>query len=684
MNSRQNSEKPGYFSFSPRKQTSKINQILQISGKQCLQTQSLAPSLNKNNSTSLILNPTTKSLSSHKESGELTVFSRFFKKTEEKHFVKQGKTEDVYKNAKRSSIFDQEYTKKAYLQIEPHSTTIKTLEKCPFQALSKKIFSHEQIFLEKDKIENNNKSNKSEFQKNNKDLIHSNIVKELILNEECLREFFEKEHKKKFLKSKDCLLSRLGGLESLSQIVQAFLKRVYRNANLTTFFQGCPIEKVFDELEYFFTKEFSKQNFSVLDYTFLQSRHKQMNISHDAFDIFKGLLAITLRSSEFSLEEDVVVEVLSFLELTRRHIVNEASAFEKILKKIDISSLNEKIIDRVRVNSLLNKLFEGWDYEKHKKHLELIYSYLMKDQYVLDTYLSNSHKVLAINSHIFYHFKQVFTMSLRELKVEEELIFEVIDKFEKARRSLLNEPSYYEIVMRKYDINSLMRTFLANIKANPFLFSTFKNRNEANLLNHCKHILNFCLSGPSQYQGCDITPAHLPHKLTKEHYLAMREALEKTLVQTNLREHEIIYILADLDYYKYDICNEKCLLEKLGDTKDIEFIVQSFYLKAFQHPKLCQFYNNTEPVSMIRNQKFFFTKFFQAKKIKSYHFKDLRTFHLNMQLEEEHFKFFVESLAEITKELNIEDNELKKEIIELMSRTKNDVLNKKMDERDFT
>lgn len=679
MNFRQNPEKTGYFSSSPRKQTSKLNQILQISGKQCLQDQSSGPSLNKTNSTSLILNPT-KSLSSHKESGDLSVFSRFFKKSEEKHFVKPGKTEDVYKNAKRSSIFDQEYTKKAYLQTEPHSSMIKSSEKCPFQSLSKKILSHDQIFLEKDKIDINNNNY---FQKDNKELLHSNTVKELILNEECLKEFFEKDHKKKFLKSKDCLLSRLGGLESLSHILQAFLKRVYRNASFTSYFQGCPMEKILDELKYFFTKEFSKQNFSVLDYAFLQSRHKQMNISHEVFDIFKGLLAITLRSNEFSLDEEIVVEVLSFLELARRHIVNEVSAFEKILKKIDVSLLNEKILDRIRVNSLLNRLFEGWDSEKHKKHLEMIYSYLIKDQYVMDAYLRDSHKALGLNSHIFYHFKQVFTMSLRELKVEEELIFEVMEKIEKVRRCLLNEPSYYEIVMRKFDINSLIRSFLVNIKANPFLFSIFKNKNETNLLNHCKYMLTFCLSGPSQYQGCDITPAHLPHKLTKEHYLAMREALEKTLVQTNLREQEIIYILADLDYYKYDICNEKCLLEKLGNPKNIEFIVQSFYLKAFQHPKLCQFYKNTEPVSMIRNQKFFFTNFFQAKKIKSHHFKDLRTFHLNMPLTEEHFRFFVESLVEITKELNIEDNELKKEIIEWMSRTKNDVLNKKMEERDF-
>ena len=59
----------------------------------------------------------------------------------------------------------------------------------------------------------------------------------------------------------------------------------------------------------------------------------------------------------------------------------------------------------------------------------------------------------------------------------------------------------------------------------------------------------------------------------------------------------------------------------------------------------------------------------------------IREAHKKLGISSEHFKFFVETMADILKELNIDNLQLQKEVIEWLGRTKNDVLNKKYEEK---
>jgi len=483
---------------------------------------------------------------------------------------------------------------------------------------------------------------------------------------------------KKSLKTGDTLLEKIG-IERFGNIIKIFLGKILKNPKIGEFFKNKNMEKVAEGLSFFFSKQLNFHTPSLESLSVsMQNIHKDIKVTNEAFDIFKGYFALTFR--EFEIEEEITGEFLQFLEKGRKHVVMEKGAFEKAEEIfLEKNLLTEKLINRIKSNSLLNCFFEKWDFSQHKKHMGHLYDCLGKDHMVSDLYLRKCHKDLGISSEVLYHYKQVINLSLRELKVNDGLIFDILTIFEDSRLPLLNEKPYFDLLLEKNDFYAIIKRFVMNINNNKILFELFKGYNPDKLLAHCRIMLEFCLKGPSSYSECDITPAHLNLKLSHQHYLAMREVFEKALMESKLNQQDIVYILADLDYFKFDICNEKCLFERIGGEKNIEYIVNSFYIKAFQNPKLCSFFKNSDPILMIKNQKFFFSKFFQPKTIKSCHFKDLRTFHLNMELNDDHFSFFVQTMVEILKELNVENPSLEKEIVDWLGRTKNDVLNKSLE-----
>ena len=628
-----------YNSNSPKKDATKLKELL-ISEKipslihlktgNLLVQSNLSISSNKKDSSD-IETPTLHSLKD-----DDTKFNKFFKVSTEKKFINQGKTKEVseiteIQRKKSSMVSNTIDLNKDVEKLQPISANI-----CPF----KEYFDKEKMF--NDYWQN---SSTSKGKTAGKTAIPESILEKI-------------------------------GNERFSLILKSFLNKVYKNNVLSEYFKSKSLEKIYEGLYSFFYKHLNQHNISLEFTVSISNFHREMTISHETFEIFKGIFAITLR--EFDVNEDIVLDFLVFLEKARKHIVNEKSAFQKSSELfIDRNLLTDKIVEKIKKNSLVNKYVEKWDLQTHRKHLNQIYDYLEKDQLVSAIYLKESHKKLGFSSEILYHFKQIFIHALREFKISEELIFQIIDKLENLRYLLLNEKSYYEILCEKNDLNEVLKRFVSNIKSTSILSELFGKNSEEKLISHCRTMLLFCLKGPTGYLGCDITPSHINRKLSKEHYEAMRNVFQQTLAGSKFNEQDITYILADLDYYKYDIYNEKCLYDKIGSKNNIEFLVNSFYLKAFQHEKICEFFKNTDPVIMMKNQNFFFMKFLQSKTIKAYHFKDLRTFHLNMNLTEEHFKFFTDSFIEFVKELNVNDPAIIKEIRDLFYRTKNDVINKK-------
>ena len=302
------------------------------------------------------------------------------------------------------------------------------------------------------------------------------------------------------------------------------------------------------------------------------------------------------------------------------------------------------------------------------------------------------HKDLAITDHTFFYFKQCFLNSLKEHppKVKdfqesptifyekikktsyfnENYRFTIGDTLENARLAVLNQDTSYQILTKKHNFDEITDFFLQQSMNKPTLKTLFLKLPNEMVRNHTR----LMLGGPTKYSKCDMTPAHYKLELSFTHYDEFRRALDETLIEFKILENDRNSILSELDYFKYDLCNEKSLLKRIGGSKSIEFIVNSFYFKAFQHPDLKEFYINTDIVGMINNQRFFFSKFFVNCGMKAYHFKDLRTFHLGMGITDESFSFFIEFFLDCLKEMHFNHPAIMKEASEWLKRTRNDVL----------
>ena len=481
--------------------------------------------------------------------------------------------------------------------------------------------------------------------------------------------------KKKTFKNDETVVSLIG-VEKLTKILQVFFQKIIKHPEFKHYYKEKNMEKMNETLPAFFIKHLSLFNSPVeFNSVSLKTSHSDLKITNAKFDIFKGILAITFRESHIS--EELVCEILNFVERLRKNVVTpEKAPMEQALSSIPSGEIGlfevyyEKLLD----NSIIAIFFKNWTSEMHQSHFHSILEFLGKDININCFKIRENHKNLWLNPDLLYHFRQIISNSLRKFKVDEELIFKIDDKFNTANLELLNEDSNFYKLLENNSLETMVNTFYYNIQDSQILNKLFEKKDEEKIKHHCENMILFCLQGPTKYKPCDITPAHIKVKITKEHYIEMRKVFKKTLKQLNISKNEIIYILADLDYYQYDISNSKCLLEKIGGEKNIDYLVRNFYTTAFEHEKLSGFYRNTNIGLMIKNQTFFFKKFFSAKGINSNHYKSLRTFHLNIDLKEEDFNFFCKAMAKSAGDL-VEAEDVKEDLVECLVRAKRDILN---------
>lgn len=481
--------------------------------------------------------------------------------------------------------------------------------------------------------------------------------------------------KKKILKNDETVVSLIG-VEKLTKILQIFFQRIFKHPEFKNYYKEKNMEKMNETLPAFFIKHLSLINSPVeFNSVSLKASHSDLKITNAKFDVFKGILAITFRENHIS--EELLCEIFNFVEKLRKHIITpDRLPMELALSSISSgeAGLFEFYYKKLLDNSIIAILFKDWTVQRHQSHFHSILEFLGKDISINCFKIRENHKNLWLNPDLLYYYKQIFCDSLRKFKVDDELIFKISDKFNTADLLLQNEETHFYKLLENNSLDTMANAFYSQMQKSRILSKLFENKDAGKVKHHCENMILFCLQGPSKYKPCDITPAHIKVKITQEHYFEMRKVFKKTLKQLNISKNQIVYILADLDYYQYDISNNKCLLEKIGGEKNIEYLVRNFYTTAFEHEKLSGFYRNTNIDLMIKNQTFFFKKFFSAKEINSNYYKSLRTFHLNIDLREEDFDFFCKTMANLAGDL-VDEKDVKDDLVRILLRTKRDILN---------
>ena len=525
-------------------------------------------------------------------------------------------------------------------------------------------------------------------------------------NSEFFKDFFQENSKSESpIKKKNVIeskaLEKLWSLFSspvFSYVILDFQQKVQKVPQLSKYFQNVDITKIFQGKLDFFVRNIGKRDMSMHNRVLLENIHKKMNISSDDFNVFKGFFSIVMR--EHRVEEDLIADFLIFLENFINDIVSEANIFQKAYKDIpDFENiLIDSFMDKINSNHLVSHYFANKDISFQTNHCKAVINYFLKeDRGDYDHQLRMSHKDCVITDHNFYYFKQCFQSSLREFRRENSKnghqsltkdagkdlyfsqtdIFEIGDLFEEIRFPIMNQKSYFAILTESFKFEDIVSFLLSKLDEKPMLKEIFEPFSPEKVKRHAELLLMYVLGGPNKYTRYDMTPAHYNLAISLDHYEQMRLALDETLRNFKVNMTDRNYILAVLDSSKYEICNEKPLLKRIGGPKTIDYVINSFYLKAYQKSNLKGYFRNTDIKMMIANQKFWFAKFFENSCIKPYHFKDLRTFHLGMEITEEAFSYFVKTLVEGLKEFGFKDERVIKEAVGWLNRTKGDILDLK-------
>ena len=477
-----------------------------------------------------------------------------------------------------------------------------------------------------------------------------------------------------------------------SYVILDFEQKVQKVPQLAKYFQNIDISKVFQGKSEFFKGNIGKRDMTMRNQVLLETIHKKMNISDDDFDVFKGFFSIVMR--EHNIEEDLISEFLNFVENFRKALVSQTNIFHNASK--EIPDFEEKLVknfrEKINNNQLVNHYFVEKDVAFQTKHCKAVLAFLLKgSEGDYKEKMRTAHKHCNINDHSFYYFKQCLQNSLREFQKDQSFkhianptegasyfspndLYKIGGLLEEARLSVVNQKSYFEIFSEKHKFEDIVNYFIKMSTQKILLQQLFSKSSSDKIKKHAELMLTFVLGGHTKYTKRDMTPAHYNLNITFEHYAQMRKALEETLINFKVENNDCVYILAELDSLKYNFCNEKSLLHRMGGTKTIDYIINSFYLKTFQNPELSGFFKNSDIKIMIGNQTFWFTKFFDNANIKPYHFKDLRTFHLGMGITENNLNYFVKILVECLKEIGLKDGKIIEEAVDWLGRCKNDIL----------
>lgn len=496
-------------------------------------------------------------------------------------------------------------------------------------------------------------------------------------------------------------LGKLWGLfssEVFGHVMSDFEEKVKKVPQLAKYFQNHDIGKVFQGKWDFFKRNIGKSDINMHNRYLLETIHKKMNISNDDFDVFKGFFAISMRDR--MIEEGLIADFLIFLEHFRKDIVSELSVLQKAYSEIPEfeNALIQRFMEKIQKNQIVSQYFANKDHNFTVEHCKAVIDFILNSRKGdFDSNLRTFHKNCEISDHVFYFFKQCLLKSLREfqkdpfvkksapLVISKNLVrepfftqnelFEIGDLLEETRLPVMNRKSYYEILTKTFKFEEIVAYFLQMVSKKPSIHELFLKFTHEKVRRHAEIMLTYVLGGPTKYSKSDITPAHFNLEVSMNEFGETRQALEETLLNFKVSKNDSVYILAVFDSFQYNLCNEKNLLIRMGGTKTIDYTVNRFYLKAHQHPQLCEYFNNTDVRSMTANQKFWFAKFFENTNIKPYHFRDLRTLHMGMGITKEAFSYFAQALVEGLKEFGHKDELVIREALEWLGKCQNDVLN---------
>lgn len=442
-----------------------------------------------------------------------------------------------------------------------------------------------------------------------------------------------------------------------------YFKKVKKSPNLLKYFKGKCFELLVKKMGTFIYQNLSSIFFtSYGSFEYLAQIHKNLRISDQDYDIFKGLLIISMR--ELKMNENIINLLLIQIEKYRKHIVYYQT-FEEIFPNFEggFEIFIIKLTEKLKESAILRKFFEGIHYDKAYNHQRRIFNYLTNNCLVIESVgkFKIFHEKLGISSKHLLELKNIifnYCLEIAGIDQNNPILNQNLINLHFGLQKLsfiLSTPNPYEFIEPKQiNFNQLREIFIKFITKDQKLVKLFEKWEPERLKRHCVSILDYLFQiSRNKILINDLIPIHCRKFITKLEFKNLGESLKNALIYMELDQNIIDKILTNYDYSFHNICREKSILDLIGGQNTINLIVDSMYVQLLGAQDTKTFFAHSNTNNLVFKLKIFFNRILDNK-ITYDDLIDLKVIHHKMDIKDKQFDFFLKSLEEALGDLQIQ------------------------------
>jgi len=437
-----------------------------------------------------------------------------------------------------------------------------------------------------------------------------------------------------------------------------YAKKILKCKHLLKYFEGKNLKKSVKNIGNFLYSLLTENNENFMNKEQLKTIHKSMKISHDDYDLYKGLFAIMMREMKYS--EELIGYFNLEIERVRQYIVHQKT-FGELFTTSDknMNFLIGELRQKIKTSLPLSWIFNDISSEQIELHQKRIVNLIFGTVPFIDGENNNYqsyHKKLEITAFEFFEMKNIFSnlfldiynSSIKNAKdfpitfpIEIERIFSNI---ECLRPLIISNPT--KNLEKSINLKFISELITNKITQNKEMNPLFASWSFQKLVKHSEIILSFIFKFPSnKYFECDLIPAHCKANIKSTHFLKMCDFIKNVLLDLKINRNLLNRAMQDLYSTKHHIIKENTFFDQIGGAAFVSPCVDHIYINLFGDLLTKHFFINSDGDYIKHKQKIFMCKVFQNK-IGSFDLDDLKSIHSKHNISKVHFDHFMKYAQE--------------------------------------
>ena len=424
------------------------------------------------------------------------------------------------------------------------------------------------------------------------------------------------------------------------------------------YFDGKDMKKSLVKIGNFLFDLLTENNENFMNKEQLKTIHKSMNITHEDYDLYKGLFAIMMREMKYS--EELIGFFIFEFERVRQYIVHQKT-FGEIFANSDknMNFLIEELRQKIKNSLIISCFFNDMSSEQIELHQKRIVNMIFGTVPFIDGENNNYqsyHKKIEITYFEFFEMKNIFNnlfldiynSSIKYAKdfpitfpLEMERIFSNV---ECLRPLIISNPT--KNLEKSINLKFISELIANKITQDKEMNALFASWSFQKLVKHSEIILSFIFKFPSnKYFECDLIPAHCKANIKSKHFMKMCDFIKTLLTHLKINRNLLNRAMQDLYAMKHHIIKENTFFDKIGEAAFVSPCIDHIYINLFGDTLTKQFFINSDGDYIKYKQKMFMCKVFQNK-IGSSDLDDLKSIHSKLNISKVQFERFIKYVHE--------------------------------------